>query len=607
MAERIGAQVEIEYKSVGEMRKAIKEATGDVIRLQQQFGATSKEAIEAAKRAADLKDRVKEAAEVTDLFDPGNKFKALGNTVQLAANGFTALQGAIGLFGVKSEEVEKQLLKVQSALALSQGLSALADGAKEFERLKVVAVNALSAIKKGIGATGIGLLVVAVGSLVAYWDDIKEAIFGVSEAQKDLNEQSQANLEVQQEKLKAIDAQDNVLKLQGKSEKQILQIKQAQTKEAIAAAEINLANAVQTQKIQAETAKRNRDILAGVIDFITKPVQLLFRTAGKIASFFGKNIDIDKAIEFATLETANLIFNPDETAAEGQKTIDEAQRVLDELKNRYAGYQLQIMDIDKKAGEQNKNVKNEKIRTLQELNNAVLNEAVEADAMLFETLQKQQQEQDKIDKERRDAIEKEKEDAAERERQRFDRNLQLQLQYNQAVLAAETDLQNAKFQAVSSGIDLLGTLVGKNRALSNTLFAIDKALAIGKVVVDTQKEIAGYYANPTWKLLPDGGIALATAASLKAKIRAGISIASIAATSIQKFLGGASASSAGIPNVTTAAPVTAQLSPTVQAQAVNANAINNLGNQALRAYVVNSDIQNQNQLNALLQRNASVG
>jgi hypothetical protein len=49
------------------------------------------------------------------------------------------------------------------------------------------------------------------------------------------------------------------------------------------------------------------------------------------------------------------------------------------------------------------------------------------------------------------------------------------------------------------------------------------------------------------------------------------------------------------------------LSPAVQGQALNAQAINDLGNQSLRAYVMNSDIQNNNQRNAYLERNARIG
>ena len=93
----VGASVEIEYKSIGELRKAIKEATSDLIVLQEKFGVTSKEANAAAQRVSELKDRIKDAKEQADLFDPGKKFQTLGQAARIIANGFTAVQGAMAL------------------------------------------------------------------------------------------------------------------------------------------------------------------------------------------------------------------------------------------------------------------------------------------------------------------------------------------------------------------------------------------------------------------------------------------------------------------------------------------------------------------------------
>ncbi len=58
-------------------------------------------------------------------------------------------------------------------------------------------------------------------------------------------------------------------------------------------------------------------------------------------------------------------------------------------------------------------------------------------------------------------------------------------------------------------------------------------------------------------------------------------------------------------NVT--APVSPTPSPQVTATQVNTAAVNQLGNQATRAYVLNSDIQNNDQRNAYINRNASIG
>jgi hypothetical protein len=88
----------------------------------------------------------------------------------------------------------------------------------------------------------------------------------------------------------------------------------------------------------------------------------------------------------------------------------------------------------------------------------------------------------------------------------------------------------------------LTELAGDNKKLANALFAVDKALAIGEIIVNTQKEISAISANPTWSLLPDGGASLKIPAIAAAKIRAATSIGTIVASSISKFMNGGGAS-----------------------------------------------------------------
>ena len=161
----VGAKLSLDandsIKSLKQVKTEIKSATGELLLMQQQFGNNSKEAIAAAKRVSELKDQIQEAREVADLFDPGKKFQAFSGAVNSVLGGFTALTGAMGLLGVESENVQKQLLKVQSALALSQGLSQVVDSAKDFQRLGTVLVQTLG--KNGLigvaiaGVTALGL------------------------------------------------------------------------------------------------------------------------------------------------------------------------------------------------------------------------------------------------------------------------------------------------------------------------------------------------------------------------------------------------------------------------------------------------------------------
>lgn len=171
-------------QAVGSLRSQLREAQADVAKLSDKFGATSAEAVKAAQKAAELKDRIGDAKALTDAFNPDAKFKALTSSLSGVAGGFAAVQGGMALFGVESKNVEATLLKVQSAMALSQGLQALGESMDSFKRLKAVAIDAMQGIKGAIIATGIGLLVVALGTIVAYWDEIAEAIDGATDESK---------------------------------------------------------------------------------------------------------------------------------------------------------------------------------------------------------------------------------------------------------------------------------------------------------------------------------------------------------------------------------------------------------------------------------------
>lgn len=138
-----------------------------------------------------------------------------------------------------------------------------------------------------------------------------------------------------------------------------------------------------------------------------------------------------------------------------------------------------------------------------------------------------------------------------------------QQKYNEAVMAAEESLAQARLGAAKGLISGLTELAGENKKLANALFIVDKALAIGEIIVNTQKEISGYYANPLWKALPDGGLALATAAAAGAKVRAATSIGTIVASSIAKFMNGGGGASVSTPTGGGGGGVAAPTAPSV--------------------------------------------
>jgi len=121
-------------------------------------------------------------------------------------------------------------------------------------------------------------------------------------------------------------------------------------------------------------------------------------------------------------------------------------------------------------------------------------------------------------------------------------SFQEQQKYNDAVMAAEQALFDAKIGMAKGLISAIGELAGENKKVANAIFLVDKALAIGEIIVNTQREISGYASNLTWTALPDGGATLKTAAIAAAKIRAATSIGTVVASSISKFMNGGGAS-----------------------------------------------------------------
>jgi len=598
--------------SVGSLKKQLREAQADVVVLSDKFGATSVQAIEAAKKVAVLKDKIGDAKALADAFNPDAKFKALTASLAGAAGGFGALQGAMALFGAESDDVQKALLKVQSAMALSQGLQAVGESIDSFKTLGAVikssetfqklnttttaaaavvqrlftgAVNETTVsfkfLKVAIAATGIGLFLVALGTLVAYWDDIKGAIGGVNVEQGKLNVQSTKNLKTEQDKLEAIDGQNNQLKLQGKSEREILAIKMKQTEEAIKAATINVENAKITKKLQVEASERNKEILTGIVKFMAIPITLLLTTIDEIGNALGKNYQLLKGF---TGGLSNFVFNPKKTAEEGDKTIKEAEKTLSILKEKDAGYKLTINELNKKdADEKQKLADSFAAFTL----NAKLQQQAD-DRASIEDLKKLQAESDKADAE---AAKLADEDMIAGLQYRTARVLQInkaEQDIKKADAAAEIELKKAQAQETMKLMGDLSSFIAKDSIAG-------KALGIATATINTYQGASEALKQKS--TLPSPFDVIAKVANVTAIIATGIkTVKSIASVQMPGGGGG------GIPSLSNISPMIPQI-PQAGTTNISQESINDLGNKAVRAYVIESDVtSNQQRITAIRQR-----
>ena len=261
-----------------------------------------------------------------------DEFKDLGKEAKNAGEGgegaITVLDEATGGLASRFTNVIKGVKQMGASLVTS------------FK----AGVKGASSLKIGIAATGIGLLVVALGAIVAYWDDIIGLVSGVTSEQKKLNEEVDKNLATQQEALEAISAQENSLKLQGKTEEEIRDLKIQQTNEVIDATILQLQQMEATKKAQVEAAQRNKDIAQGIIRFLTLPITILLGTVDALTSALslipGLGDVATNLEEGFSGGIAGLIFDPEEVATEGQAAIDETTKQLTALKNTRDGFIL---------------------------------------------------------------------------------------------------------------------------------------------------------------------------------------------------------------------------------------------------------------------------
>ena len=564
----------------------------------------------------------------------------LGGALQGATSAFAGIQGAMALTGGQSEELEAAILKVQGAMALAEGVRGLREGSVAFKALGTSAKAALNGIKTGIAATGIGVLLVALGAVVAYWDDIKEAVGGVSDEQQALNAQSKANLDIEQKKLDAISGEENILKLQGKSEREILQMKIAQTDQTIKKAEISLEDSINTAKAQEATAKRNQEILAGILKYMTVPLTLLLKTIDSVGEALGKDFGLEDKFFTAA---SKFVFDPEKTKAEGDAVIAEQQAALKKLKNDKAGYQSSINNLDNQAAKESADKQKEakdkaielekqKAEALERIRQGEID--TEAERRAEELFQVQEQyrllieeatkfgqdttalkeaqrtkekeltdkfkEEDRVKEEEywiaesEKAVTRDAEAKARREKEIAD---------EQAVADAKLAIQNAGIDNVSAGIGLLKGLFEKNKAIQKGLLIAENAAGIAKTIINTVAANAkAVAASPL-----TGGQPWVTLNS----VSAGIGIASSIAATVKGLSalggGGNAGSSSGAPSGGGGGSAPAPSFNVVGNSGVNQIAQTLGSQQPVQAYVVASNVTTQQSLDRNIVNNASLG
>ncbi len=208
-------QLTIDIKGNDSVGKAAEKTTSlrtELKKLKQELASgnlTGEAFLKARERAGQLQDTIGDInQEVKNLSSDSRKLDAFLTLGQGIAGGFAAAQGAMALFGDENEDVQKALLKVQSAVAVLNGLQAIHNTLNKSSaliteaqsiKLKVLtfvqtrytaAVGASTGAMKVmriVGASlGIGLIVAAIGLLIANFDKVKNVVMSVVDRFKNL-------------------------------------------------------------------------------------------------------------------------------------------------------------------------------------------------------------------------------------------------------------------------------------------------------------------------------------------------------------------------------------------------------------------------------------
>jgi hypothetical protein len=628
MAENLNLNVNVDTSeanaSVGSLKKQLREAQNEVNALSDKFGATSREAVNAAKKAAELKDRIGDAKALTDAFNPDAKFKALTSSLSGVAGGFGAVQGAMALFGAESDNVQKTLLKVQSAMAISQGLQSVGESIDSFKQLGAViqastafqkinntvtaiaatvqkaftgAVNQTSigfqALKGAIAATGIGLLVVGLGTLISKISEWTSGTGNAEEAQKKLTEAINDQSYAYQGLSKALDVatQENILKakIAGKSEEEITKI----TKEG---AEARL-------KLKQEEFDKASELfveLANKEDVTQQEYNAAQENVLKTRSALNDEMDKQELDKLTKQANDKEKGDKDKLQRQQQTNIKNkelrAQQIEDELAEQKA-LEDALLQSELNAFEKR-----------QEQRKRLALNAVGVDGLTNEEREKKTEDdairKDFFDKKAQDLTEKMQTDGLGKLLAIKAEGIVAEQKQDEDNLAAKRRINDLEVEAKKAQIETLKGFISNLGSAFEQGTVASKTAAIAEIGINTALgyiqglDIAQKGAKGTGPLAPFT-MPIFYASQILAVVGA-VSKAKNALSGVKG--GGGVGGSVSPPSLNTASPMSPAI-PSAQTTNISQQSINQLGNQAVKAYVIESDVTgSQQRMEAIRQR-----
>jgi len=442
--------------SVGSV-KSLKAELRAITNELGQLEVGSEAFVKAAQKAGALQDRIGDVKNTVAAFNPEAKFQALAGAVGIAANGFSAMQGAMALMGGESENLNKVIAQTQGAIALATGLNGLLGMKDAFDLLKIQAVTSFTSIKaaavttfttiKGaMAATGIGALLVGLGYLYTKFLETAAANEEATKKEKEYAEQTKKTKEATDEKVKSI-------------ELEIIAIK-------------NKTNAAGATLIQAKAEKLALEEQIKLADEHNKQQKEAYTTA----EIGGKIITISNLIETDSLK---------KKLVEKNKEIESLDLIAKKTK--------ELEDVKKSADDAEKQASQDKAKREEQRKQKELEDLAIKNQLLKDEQLLKNKEQDKIATD----IEEERKKQNEQDKKDLDRSRALaaqQVQVKQEQVAAEIEIDKQAAEAKQQLLQTSSSILGSLSELAGKQTAEGKSLAIAQATIDTYLSASSAYA-----------------------------------------------------------------------------------------------------------------
>jgi hypothetical protein len=477
------------YEDLGD---AVAKTQREAERLALQYGVNDAKTQEAIVSAAKYKRQLDQLDTSINLNT--SSMELLLSITQSLVGGFTAAIGATAIFGAESEDLQRLLVKVQGALAFSEGLNTLREqlptavtGLTSKFRTFNITVNTTNKLLKGLG---VGALLVGIGLLIKYMDTVVAKFKEWGDALGITNFALKEQVKSQQQIVDETERQIALNEALGKSEEEILKQKIELAKESEKLAQLQLEYA-QFQKEGVEEATQatldaaNNTKIAEAN--LTAFYKLTLKERLDARAEFRQNMF---ALEFQDyLDGKKLLEQIEEL--ERQYLLDKYDPQGDYVRIRKAGRIFSNQEIEDQAKIEYLNLQEQKRKELE-----LLEEAYLKDLISKESYEKKKAELDGYYKE-------------------------LEFKRTQNLQQKQRDIQEE--YAVGTAqmlLDLNNIFQGQKEDQSRQEFEREKALQIGQTLISTYFAAQRAYASqinpfdPTSQIRAGLAAAFATASGL---------------------------------------------------------------------------------------------